>query len=197
MSTRSENKFLASPQSILWQFYASLDRQVRNTIKTEDVSERRQNVAVCIILATTLVEAFLNRFFRVVVSEQGFTQFVEQVMEDLNRRAPLEYKIKEWPKLVFGKSIDFGKGVGQDFVTLKDTRNWLMHFTNTWETIAFDNITIRGLADISRYERLDGADAARALETSEGIIAEIIRLRGVPQENIPYHLQSWLGRVPY
>jgi len=182
---------------MLWQFYASLNRQVRTAIETEDVGEKRQNVAVCIILATTLVEAFLNIFFRVVVGEQGFSQFREKVMDDLDRRASLEYKIKEWPQLVFGQSIDFSKGIGQDFIALKDTRNWLMHFTSTYETVVVDNITVHGLADISRHEALDGAHATRALETAEAVIAEIIRLRGVPPENIPYHLQSWLGRLPF
>jgi hypothetical protein len=119
MNTRSEDKAIASPNNTLWQFYASLNRQVRAAIDTEDVVERRQNVAVCIILAATLVEAFLNSFFRVVVGEQGFTQFREKVMDDLDRRLSLEYKITEWPRLVFGKSIDFGKGVGQDFIMLK------------------------------------------------------------------------------
>jgi hypothetical protein len=170
---------------------------VKTAIATEDDGERRQNIAVCIILAASLVEAFLNIFFRVVVGEEDFSQFKATVMNDLNRQASLEHKIKEWPRLILGKSIDFGKGVGQDFGVLKDTRNWLMHFTSTGDTLMLDNITMHGLADISRYEQLDGADAIRALETSEGIIAEIVKLRGVPQENLPYHLQSWLGRSPY
>jgi hypothetical protein len=72
-----------------------------------------------------------------------------------------------------------------------------MHFTSTHETLAVDNITIHGLADISKHEALDGPDATRVLTIAEEIIAEIIKLRGVPQENIPYRLQSWLGRVPY
>jgi len=117
-------------------------------------------------------------------------------MADLDRLASLEHKIKERPKLVFGKSIDFGNGIGQEFFALKDIRNWLMHFTSTYETFVVDNMTIHGLADNSRFEALGGEDAVRALQTAEGTIAEIIRLREIPTQNIPYHLQSWLGRIP-
>lgn len=195
MNAQSDKKVLASPNNMLWRFYASLNRQVNSANQAKGDAERKQNVAVCIILAITLIEAFLNIFFRVVVSEKEFSQFSQQILDDLDRRASLEYKIREWPKLVFGKSIDFRNGIGKDFVALKDARNWLMHFTSTYETIVVDNMTIHGLADISRYEALGDEDAARALHTAQGTIAEIIRLRGIPRQDIPYHLQSWLGKI--
>jgi hypothetical protein len=179
---------------MLWQFHSSLSRQVALATSATNADECRQNVAVCVLLSVSLVETFFNMFFRIVVSEVGFTQFSAQILQDFKNQVSLEYKIKEWPKLIFGKNIDFSQGMGQKFIQLKNMRNWLMHFTSTFESFSFDNITVQGLADISKYEALNARDAAEALTIAEGFIAELLKLRGVQPEHMPFQLQFWLGK---
>lgn len=197
MPIKISNKVLASHNTMLWQFHSSLNRQIGLATLATDVDERRQNVAVCIVLSVTLVETFFNMFFRVVVSEAGFKQFNEKIAQDFEDQVPLDHKIKEWPKLVFGKSLDLSQGIGQKFIELKNLRNWLMHFTSSFESVSFDNITIQGLADISTYEALGVQDATQSLTTAEGIISEVLKLRGAQAEHIPSNLQYWLGKIPY
>jgi hypothetical protein len=190
------NKVLSSPQTMLWQFYDLLRKLIHFGNQSTDPKEKRQFVALSIILSTTLVETFFNMFFRVMASEPQFAQYSNRIIADLASQVSLDYKVKEWPKLVLGKGIDFSKGIGQDFIGLKDTRNWLMHFTSTFESVHFDHVTIEGLADISKYEALDSQDAAFAISTAEGIIGEVLRLRGAQQDQIPFQLLHWLGRTP-
>src|ERR1043166_4251732 len=195
MASTRPNKVFASPNKILWQFHSSLNRQIALATSATNADECREYVALCIVLSVTLVETFLNLFFRILVSEVGFTQFGNEVLRDFEKEASLGHKIKEWPKLLVDSGIDLSQGIGQKFIQLKALRNWLMHFTSSFETFSFDNITIQGLADISRYEELKIEDATEALNTAEGIIAEILRMRGARVEDIPSQLLSWIGKV--
>ena len=49
-----------------------------------DKTVLRQNVAISIFLSVTAVEAFLNIFFRIIVSEKGFEHHKQRVLDDLN-----------------------------------------------------------------------------------------------------------------
>src|SRR5947209_427707 len=126
MESGDSNKVLASNNKMLWQFYSSLHRQVTFATQAADADVRKQTIALCIVKSITLVETFLNVFFQTVVNEVQFRRFSEWIASDLSGRVSLERKIKTWPKLVFDRGIDFSQGVGQKFLKLKDTRNWLM-----------------------------------------------------------------------
>jgi len=60
MNTQSDKKVLASPNNMLWQFYASLNRQINSANQTEGDAESKQNVAVCIILGSHLSRSILE-----------------------------------------------------------------------------------------------------------------------------------------
>ncbi len=57
-------------------------------------------------------------------------------------------------------------------------------------------MTIQGLADTTVYDSLEVADAEKALEVAEGMVAELFRLRGMPETQIPGALHQWTGKVP-
>jgi hypothetical protein len=191
----SKKKVLATPNSILWEFYAILTHQADLASKASEPEQKRRMMATCIILAVTLVETFVNIYFRIVASEKQFSHAGAEIMEDLRNQMSLDYKIKKWPRLAFGASVDFGQGVGQDFISLKEDRNWLMHFSSTYEPVSFDNVTIQGLSDISRYESFDHYDPIRTVSTVEGIIIEILKLRGITSNQVAPSLLQWLGKT--
>jgi hypothetical protein len=157
----------------------------------------RQDAAICVILAVQCVEVFFNVYFRVLVSDPEFSHASEKILADLNdRKCGLDKKIKNWPRLVFGKKLPLGNGVGQRFMTLKEKRHDLMHFKSSHETHAFDGLEFHGLADTSVYDALTVESAFDALHVAEGFLCEVFRLQGFSSERLPHELHSWTGKPP-
>lgn len=155
---------------------------------------------MCVFLSVTVVETFLNAFFRIVVTEDGYTQHAKTILDGLSgqsRYADLETKIKEWPKCIFGKSLNLASGAGQHFVTLKNTRNDLMHFTSSHDTIKVsDGVYLSGMADTGIFDSLDANMAIEALKTAQGFISEVLLTKGVKPEDIPKNIHFWTGMPP-
>lgn len=189
-------QYLASPNGIIWNYFKALGRLVRD-IGNLNEEEQKQSSVLSIFLSVTIVEAFLNIYFRIVVDEQPFIVHRDLFLSDLNERKSLDYKIKNWPTKIFGRGIDLTKGIGEKFIQLKEKRNSLMHFQSTHQTIEFDKgMSICGLTDTTVYETLSVEDAISAVATAEGVLEEIFKLRGVSQESIPQHMHLWTGKVP-
>lgn len=133
----------------------------------------------------------MNVWFRVLVSEAQFDGYKDQIISDLSKRKSLDHKLKKWPKRLFGKSIE-GPELKQ-FLTLKNRRNALMHFSSSHETIIAGSVQISGLSDTLVFETLTRTDAVRALESAEGIIRALFRLKGVEEHQLPNALHAWTG----
>jgi hypothetical protein len=156
----------------------------------------KDDVALCLMQAVAVVETFLNMFFRVAVEEPGFTQHKSRLLKDLKDRRSLEYKLKAWPATILGKAVNFEEPAAKAFLTLKERRNGLMHFTSSHETVFVPGITIHGLADTTILDRLTRIDALDAVEAVEGMIYVLLRARGISEQNLPHVLHSWTGKVP-
>jgi hypothetical protein len=74
---------------------------------------KKEDAAICVITAVTVVEVFLNVYFRILVSESPFKHAEKKIKNDLKCKISLDRKLKEWPSEVFGKKIDYGSGAGQ------------------------------------------------------------------------------------
>jgi hypothetical protein len=183
---------LATPNTLLWNFHDAIKWQIRLAKHAIDAEQKKHIAIICIILSVALVEAFFNVFFRLLIEEPKFSHLRDQVLKELEESS-LDFKIKEWPRRFLGVGIDLGKGVGQAFINLKDTRNWLMHFTTTHETFTQETITFQGVSDISRYDQLDVKDSIDALLTSEQVILEVLKLRGIQNDQLERELDYWLG----
>lgn len=186
----------SSPNRMVWRYFNALRRMVRALDSAADDDELKENVAVCIVLGVSTVETFLNVLFRVVVSEPGFTHRQPQILKDIEKRKSLDYKLKSWPKMVFGQGIDFQAPPAKAFLVLKDRRNRLMHFTSSHQTLAMPGIQIDGLADTSAFDTLSRIDAVMALELAEGMLCIVLRLCGVQEDQLPHALHSWTGKPP-
>jgi len=185
---------------MVWELFQALRRlcfRVTEVHATQDAAALRQDAAICIILAVQCVEVFLNIYFRVLISEPTFAHAADRISSDLQKtQFGLNRKIKEWPKLVFGRGLSLDKGAGQKFVALKNLRDALMHFTSSHEMIAIPGVEIHGLANTSAYESISVTSAIEALHTAEAFLCEVFALRGISSENLPRALHSWTGRPP-
>ena len=177
------------------EYFSGLQRLVRRLDDAQDEKEIKQDVALCIMLSVTVVEAFLNIYFRVVVSKQEFIQYEKMILKDITNRKTIEYKLKNWPKKIFGTEIDFTSPIPKAFQELKDRRNDLMHFSSTHQTLKFPGIEFQGLTDTSAYNTLTKTDAIAALDTTEKFICELISLKGLTEEQVKATLQMWTGKI--
>lgn len=159
--------------------------------------ELHQEVALTIFLAVTVVEIFLNGYFRVVVSEAPFQHCEKDFLKDIDARISLERKCREWPRRILGASLDPTNDHVKAFMDLKDLRNKLVHFVSSHESMELpDNITIHGLADTTAYRTLTSEVAVRCLETVKSVAYEIFRLRGIQPSQCPHAFHAWFGEVP-
>jgi hypothetical protein len=185
---------------MVWELFQALRRlcaSVAEAHAVKDESALRQEAAICVILAVQCVEVFFNVYFRVLISEPAYAHAAEKISEDLARtQCGLDTKIKDWPKLVFGKKLPLDKGAGQRFIELKNLRHKLMHFTSSHETLAVPGLAIHGLADTTAYESLSVQAALEALHTAEEFLCEVFTLRGIAAKDLPHALHSWTGRPP-
>lgn len=186
----------SSPNKMVWEYFDCLRSIARRAAQTEREPEQRQETAMCIIMAVTIVEIFLNLYLRIVIEENGFSKNKTQVLKDMNGRCSLDKKLKTWPQLIFGKKLRLESGPGKDFMDLKRLRNNLVHFKSSWETINFPGVVINGMANTTDYNCLKPSDAENAVMVAENMLAEIFRLRGMTEQQISYALHLWAAKVP-
>lgn len=192
---------LSSPNRPVWTYFDSLRRVVHRTTRIQDPTEQKDEIVLSFVLAIAAVEVFVNLFFRVLVTEPSFQQHKQLVLDDLDTSQPggskgLDHKLCHWPPKVLGKSLAWQTGVAKAFDDIRERRNALMHFTSSHQSIALSNMTIQGLADTTVYDSLEVADAEKALEVAEGMVAELFHLRGIPETQIPGALHQWTGKGP-
>ena len=147
MKNQSKNKVLSSPNKMVWSYFSALRRMCLQVEEHSFDRHKKEDAALCVITAVTVVEVFLNLYFRVLISENPYKHAKERIQNDLNRKVTLDRKLKKWPEVVFGNKIDYGSGAGQKFIKLKELRNELVHFSSTWETIEVPGVVIHGQAD--------------------------------------------------
>jgi hypothetical protein len=189
-------KTLASNQSILWSYYNVLRSLVFENKKATNSNEKRENALLVIIMSITIIEAFLNIYFYLLVSEEKYFKHSEQISKEIkNTSFSLDKKIRLWPKLLFNKDIDLGRGVGQMFQELKKLRNKLLHFHSDHFKSEFNNIKITKLLDISAFEKLAEYDVNSCTSIVLDFASEIFRLSGVPDNKIDSAIHVWFGDV--
>lgn len=149
-------------------------------------------------MSVTVVEVFLNLWFRVRVEENLRAGDVASFLRDLSHPGPasLDRKLKEWPKRYLGRELDLTAGPGAEFLKVKTLRNSIIHFSSSHTTFEHDNVIIRGLADTTDYDALSFEQAKNALFAAEDVVAQVFRLAGVEGGNIRHALHAWTGRPP-
>jgi hypothetical protein len=194
----AESRQLASPHSIIWEYYECLGRQIHRVPENGNDRTQKQELVLALFLSVSVVEAFINAFFRVVVEEEGFRNHRERLLKDVENRISLESKLKEWPKKVLGKHLNFNAPNVEKFLDLKNQRNALMHFVSSHESIELPGpVYIHGLADMSALEALALPLAFEYPKVIRNFSYEIFLLRGISREDLPHAFHRWFGEPPY
>jgi len=188
---------------MVWEYYAIIQR-LTSRLDPTDEKAFRQDIALCVLLAVTAVESFLNLFFQVLITKPEYSTHDSFIQDSLNRRRSLEYKIKNWPKRVFGKHIDLTAGVGKRFAELKDLRNRLMHFGDVQRELDVAGAKLHNFTDITFYHALEERDAWKALHTSLAFIVEVLKLASKDEKQLAGLTVQWttytlpvLSHLPY
>ena len=184
------SKVYSSANSMVWEYYAIIQR-LTSQLDPTDAKSYRQDIALCILLAVTAVECFLNLFFQVLVTKPEYSTHDSFIQDSLKRRRSLEYKIKNWPKKVFGKQIDLSTGVGKRFVELKEHRNRLMHFADVQRELSVSGAKLHNFTDITFYHSLEKRDAWKALHTSLVFVVEVLKLASKNEKQLAGLTVQW------
>jgi len=193
---QQEDRVFASPNTPITTYFGCARRLVREAYATEDSRTNKESVALALLVSVAAVEAFLNVWFRTFVEREEYKKHRERILRDIRLRSGLSEKIKEWPKLFFGKGFDLSRGAGQRFLTLIDRRNALMHVTTECNVVEIPGITIHDTVDVTEYENLTPEDALAAVETCEDLLREFFLLGGYGPEGVLHQMHLWTGRVP-
>jgi len=177
---------------MVWEYLEMLRRQTRSIQDITDEKELRQTICLCILLAVTTVEAFMNLFFQVLVNKPEFAAQQASILDSLKQRRSLDYKVKNWPNELFGKGIDLTQGIGKEFESLKGLRNKLMHFTSS-EDVNIEGVTLHNVSDISFYDNLTAKEAYDAEHTAACFIEEILKLSGLTDSSLQGRMLHWTG----
>ncbi|HZZ93015.1 MAG TPA: hypothetical protein VFE23_10655 [Usitatibacter sp.] len=186
----------ASPNHVVWEYFSVLRHLVAASKSAASESAARQFAAASIVMAVTAAEVFMNIWFLVRIREKGSASELTSFTADLKARKGVAHKLKMWPALYLGKPLDMTTGVGLEFERLRETRNGIVHFTSSDESIELaPNIKIHGVADISEYDALKSTDADKALSAAEKLVAEIFRLAGLTPDEVKGNLHAWIAKL--
>jgi hypothetical protein len=187
---------LASPNRLVW-VYASASRTLaREAGETGSFDFGREKAAAAVTMAVACVETYMNVLARLWLAQNPTFEHRDKVENDLKRKKGLGRKLEEWPELFFGRKADFGSGAGQEFKSVLELRNRLMHFTSDAHDYEHENIIIRGLIDTSAYESLSAEVAANAVISAASFVEYLLQLQGIAPDRIPGAVHHWLGRPP-
>lgn len=184
---------LSAPNGVVWEYCLSLRLLEQGARQASSSDLARQQTVLAIIMSVTVIEVFLNLWFRVRVEERNELEHCLSLKKDLRERKSLEFKLKSWPKRYLGHELDLMSGPGKRFAEVKRKRNAIVHFTSTHEDFDIENIHFRGMADTTEYDFLTVDDATNALKATLELIAEIFKLAGVTENEIQNLLRSWTG----
>lgn len=188
----------SSPNRIVWEYFAALRRLVAQSRSAEGEAEKRQCSALAVVMSVTVVEVFINLWFRVHAEQHHTSEAVARQLSELGHPGPwsLDKKLKNWPKRYLGSELDLSNGPGAEFMRIKILRNSIVHFNSTHTTLKYEGVEFQGLADTTDYDALSYEEARNALFAAEDLIAEVFVLAGVERDKVKHLLHSWTGRLP-
>jgi hypothetical protein len=187
---------LASQNALVSHYFEFARHTVIESETAVPHPETPTYIAAAIILVVGAVEAYLNIAGRLTIEQQRDFSHAKRIQTDLDERVGFGKKLRTWPQLLFGQPLDFASGTPREFASLVELRNHLMHFTSTYDQIQLDNVTIRGVTDMTKFYQLDAAAGRAAVDLAECMIFDLIRLQGLSEERVLLAGTYWTGRPP-
>jgi len=188
-----DDEALASPNFMIHNFNMALAEAI-NRAQMADGTQMKREIMLSVLLANTVIETFLNAYFRVVVSEASHQHHESTFLAQTAKPFPLARKIHDWPKKYLGTAIDENSPALKQVEKLRNLRNELGHFTSSHESLNVGGvIRINGLSNITIFDQLT-LDYANGLPNTVLHFAyEIFRLRGLAEPELPQCARIWLG----
>lgn len=180
---------LRSPHGLVRQYSLALQRMIHRLPDIE-ADERLQDIAICIFLAVTMVDAFLNAYFRRLTLGAEYMHHSEKLLKDLERRISLDGKLRTWPKLFFPDRVDRDAVELQAFHKLKERRNTLMHFHAEPGVLRLGNQGV-WMIDSQLYDNLEIRDAVDAANISYALMKYLIAFWQASAAEVEQHLWMW------
>lgn len=185
----------SSPTHVVWEYFRSLRLLVQGTREARSPEEARQQAALAVIMAVTVVEVFFNLWFRTRVDELDKSHQTS-LQRDLNARKSIDFKLKNWPTRYLAAELDLTKGPGAEFAEIKSLRNSIVHFTSSHESVEVGGLAFHGVADITAYDDLGERHASAALTAAEALVSEVFRLAGLAAQDVSRLMHAWTGSAP-
>lgn len=184
----------SSPNKIIWEYFDGLQRLARHANETDSEGTARQYAAMATMLSVTTIDAFVNVYFRVIVSDRQYSEHEELVLKHIRQRKPTEEKLKQWTRRIFGNQIDLNSEAYCAFRRLTEQRNALVHFKSSHETHSITlNLIVEGLADTTVFDELTAQDALTAVHTARAMLSTIFACCGISEDHIPHMMHGWTG----
>lgn len=198
MLSKLENATYSSPNRIVWEYFLSLRLIEKSARDAPSPEIARQQAALAIIMCVTVVEVFLNMWFRVKVEEINNEDRRKSLLKDIADRRTIEYKLKEWTKRYLERLLNLDVGPGKKFSEIKQLRNSIVHFTSNHESLELtEDVAIHGLAETTNYDSLNALNATCALKTAEEMVLEIFNLANLDSEQVSINMHAWTGNKDY
>ncbi len=179
---------------MVWEYFEILRHLLNNDGVWITKAWEKKYSALIVIMSITVVETFINVFFRTLVENEKRKSHRSWIVADIEKRVSIEEKLRKWPQAVFGNSIDLGKGAGQSFYEIKKIRNYLVHLVTEHETVGPQDLLLMGMANTTMYDNLRKRDAVKAIEAAEGMIEEMLKLSGYTDNELRGAIHHWTGK---
>lgn len=106
-----------------WQNFSSLFREATTAREAKTGMERSHHLTASLYFGIATLEAFLNEKMR---SHLKSIQTEEEIFKVLRKGKILE-KLKKWPSIMLGQSIDLNEGTLELLIGFNDVRGDLIH----------------------------------------------------------------------
>lgn len=183
----------STPAGVTREYFATLREVANAACSARTATQQRRLAALAVTQAITTIEVFINLWGRQLLEEKRDQSLIEQFIKDLGNRLPFRKKLEQWPKLFFGKSLNFKHSPALELAELISLRNEIVHFESNYETVEYPQLIVHGLADTTKYDALQAQDAIRAVSIAENIALEFFRLAAFNPEDQEQAKSAWTG----
>lgn len=183
----------STPAGVTREYFSTLREVANAACSARTANQQRRLAALAVTQAITTLEVFMNLWVRQLLEEKQDQSLIEQFIKDLGKRLPFSKKLERWPKLFFGKSLDFKHSPALELAELISLRNEIVHFESNYETVEYPQLIVHGLANTTKYDSLLSQDAIRAALIAESIALEFFRLANFNRAEQEQAKTAWIG----
>lgn len=177
------------------QYSLALNRLVERVPAPERSDERRQDIAICIMVAVTMVEVFVNAYFQALIQHEPFAIHRAWIMRDLQDRRSLSRKLLDWPRAVFGRTIDEADPKVRQFRDVLRLRNDLVPFRREEGRMRLGDQAVR-MIDTAAFDCLTVDDAVRAANSAYAAIHWVLGCVSSDQAQVEVAMADWTSTGP-